>query len=228
MLSSHASASRTRILAINAGTKQTTVFSNHIKVETGKTAVMVLPVPVRDFKVVAVSSDLFSRVEQTFHPGVDQESVSVSTYQYKKASRLSDLVGLGYEIPADLQQFLSRHYSTRYSFLVCQVEGDKQYAPIAYQHDMVDNALFLPTNMFTGDAVPEWDHTVYIYNCDTNDVPGEESAPIDLQVALHDAQLPRLIKKRFKKIQIQGRYKRRDLRYNLPKQPSLLQRLFAK
>jgi hypothetical protein len=58
-------------------------------------------------------------------------------------SRLEDKV---FEVEAEVLEFMTKQYPTDYSFVVCKLEGKKEYHPFGYIHDTLPSgSMFIPT-----------------------------------------------------------------------------------
>lgn len=72
-------------------------------------------------------------------------------------------------LPQHLTNMLRKNYASGFGFLICKIDDDAEFAPIAYTHNLENDLLFIPTRHDHGnvldeniDNVPDWDHTIYI------------------------------------------------------------------
>lgn len=177
--------SRTKIYAqlSNDGKKQITVyenmfaFVNYEKAYGRKRAIMVLPVPSPWVSVLPTrSSKLFERLASLFTPMRSAFSnaywaTNSSTIVVRKTGSylhctLPDIDSLKRCPLGDLEngviEFLSKRYAG-FSFLACVLAPGEEYAPLAYEHEVIaPNTVFMPTTHFhDGKDVADWDHEIY-------------------------------------------------------------------
>ena len=153
----------------NGGVKrQLTVYCNKVSVQD-KHAVMVLPFPEGKFepfdltnyatlfkdmnkacwgasRAMATNSakkylnDNYENKLEVFQNGSYATSVVPHLTDF---SRLEDKV---FEVEPELLEFMKQQYPTGYSFVVCKLEGSKEYHPFGYIHDTLPGGyMFIPT-----------------------------------------------------------------------------------
>lgn len=186
MTNGPAKLSGTRILVI-AGTngQQLTVYQNSADTET-KNA-MILPVPTtRGLKLVDMTNykDIFSKLSKYFpnlsrsaYKGISLNSSDtlkvhkVGSYQASIVDSLDDFARIdsSFRLNLNVGEILKTHYPA-FGFIVCQlVEGENDYEPFAYTHQIIDGKVFTPTRHYHGEGPPEttsdWDHEIYTVGC---------------------------------------------------------------
>lgn len=93
-------------------------------------------------------------------------------------TKFKNLDWSAFSLNPDVVRLLENKYATNYGFVVCRLQPDAKYEPIAYSHPimiaerqiLLDGSkqkqmiYFVPTKHFHNDAneLPDWDHTVYV------------------------------------------------------------------
>jgi hypothetical protein len=149
-------------------TRQLTVYCNKVSV-VDKSAVMVLPFPKSTYESFDLTEypTLFVDLHRICWPQPksksrslnslsDGDSYSNSLKVFSNGSFLvsvvpdladfSRLQGQVFEIRPAVIEFMKNQYPSDYSFVVCKLDGDKEYHPFGYIHDTLPGgAMFIPT-----------------------------------------------------------------------------------
>lgn len=174
-----AAVAATKILVVDHGPRQVTVYSNRVSLAGGHPTAMVLPVPsanpdspnsgIRVFDctpcaaLLTVLDDLFPKPPAPRGFGMARgggasplEVHRSGSYRYSVVPRLADFARLQHEAfgvdpTSDLAALLAAHYGAGFAFLVCVIDATAEFAPIAWEHDKAAGGrLFVPTRHFHG------------------------------------------------------------------------------
>ena len=175
--------------------RQMTVYSNKVH-SLSDTNMMILPVPNPssvEFVNLQKYPTFFDDCEDSFYkiPTLSYNAYATRSLECGIASlpplkvhsvgiydvsivnhvpEFSRLNPLYFTIGDDLIDMLSRTYGSEFGYLVCKLkEGDQDYHPFAYTHDLHTNGkVFLPTLHYhlheyssPSKKYADWDHTIY-------------------------------------------------------------------
>lgn len=187
----------------NNTVKQLTVYENTVK--TSNPVAMVLPFPnrnfERDFSFVDLSDyekifedldNLFPK-PQVYSRGISTNYLSnsakiavhqIGSYKTSVVPGLTDLQRLQFDVfnlDPTVGNILSEHYSEGFGFVICIIDKDADFHPIAYTHSLRDDRrYFVPTRHYhhVGDELDhaDWDHEIYAFNVDSQSLPEYESS----------------------------------------------------
>lgn len=179
--------------------RQLTVYSNYVATKSG--GAMILPFPSNEdsndamrgcqFFDLSGYKNLFEDLDLLCWPKRKSRSVSLtktldnSLQVYQVGSyqsvipNVEDFTRLhqSFQINPELVRFMQHTYPYQFSFVVCQLEKEKEYHPFAYVHDTIHTGgLFIPTmhwHQHQADSPPhvDWDHCIYMSNCRLNHPP---------------------------------------------------------
>ena len=158
-----------------ASSLQLTVYCNKVSVKD-KNAVMVLPFPKSEYKSFDLTEypTLFDDLSKIW-PQARSLSRSSATYSLSNSNSLevfqngsysasvvpdiddfSRLQGQVFEVNQDVISFMKEHYPSGYSFVVCKLDGNKEYHPFAYIHSTLPGgAMFIPTMHYHTHDTPD-------------------------------------------------------------------------
>ena len=169
--------------------RQLTVYSNNVTSYSKN--LMILPVPYPStirFELLTMDYDtLFVDAKKSFKKLWKNESqentrsihntleiFDVGSYKVSIAHTVQDLLHIDKSLfnnSENLVEHLKDEYPPPFGFLVCMLkEGSSSYKPLAYSHDLWNNALFLPTKHYHPDTktkmhmqpyINNWDHEIY-------------------------------------------------------------------
>jgi len=192
IISKPARVSGTKIfVALNAAqTRQLTVYANEVATASG--AVMILPVPEPStVRLIDMSgyTTIFEDLDSSFQKVTFSLTNSVRAYDGAKAlpvvrvgGYLVTIVPSAGEFPylsretfGEVNASLASALATRYprmGFVVCRLNAaTTKYHPIAYEHTVESNELFVPTyhlhdhrGDFVEEPVAHWDHEIFSLN----------------------------------------------------------------
>ena len=218
--------SKTKIMvAPLAHHRQLTVYANKVSMGNTQYRAMILPFPCSkgEFFDLSVYPELFDDLNMMCWPQVKSNSysysdgaqascnnslavVQVGSYHASIVPTLSDFSRINtqvFSLDTKVKDFLQTYYPTGYSFMVCQLDENKEYHPFGYIHDTLPSGqLFIPTmhyhqhqkNIQTdkpfltpkdNDNLPltpendlnfnsvDWDHEIYLWNRPLQITPGE-------------------------------------------------------
>lgn len=201
------SVSNTKILvAVNPEkNKQLTIYSNEVtNISSGNA--MILPVPYPQtvtFHDLSNYSYIFKDCDSCFQSRISTNSFSadsfsadsrgitklkvfnVGSYQVSLAMSLDEIKHVDtsvFRLSPNCFKLLSNEYKNgNFGFIICKLsDGNKDYHPFGYSHNITDGMLFIPTKhyhshnngsvMFNNithnetDIVDDWSHDIYLYN----------------------------------------------------------------
>jgi hypothetical protein len=154
---------RVQLLSPAASTPATTPWHTRDHGASKSVVAMVLPFPAGECKMIDISdsTDLFKALRTWFIPhehahahapqergGGCLEVQRCGSYRYSVVPSLSDFDRVDasvFELTPRVASLLATSYGTGYSFLVCILDANAKYAPIAYRHPTFEQALFIPT-----------------------------------------------------------------------------------
>lgn len=175
------------VVARLPGDRQLTVYANTVDLKDGVPVAMILPYPEGEVEVLTTTKSdmsLFQFIE-SFHadlgtfggtlsrgaPAAQSAPLEVrraGSYRYSIAETVTDLHRADPNIFAlgggALKGLLEEYIAKKFSFLVCRIDADADYAPFAYVTPVVKDRLFVPTKHYHGEPEESshWDHTVYV------------------------------------------------------------------
>lgn len=144
---------------------QLTVYSNTIDtVKKRLPSAMILPIPNKLIKVIDMTNvkDFFTKIDYLFDEptlgfSLNNNSGSRSlkvyrsgSYRYSVVKSFADFNKLNTLFDLDLKciDYVKKHYSYDFEFLVCILDSDSEYIPIGYIHENTSDKLFIPTRHY--------------------------------------------------------------------------------
>lgn len=220
--------------------RQLTVYSNSVKNES-RNNMMILPVPnPTSIRLIDLSNspNFFKNVLQ-FHIKYQKyvlksrlSSLSRKLQEYEVGSYnvcIANSIDLLDHINPNkfgtvtntVKELFASTYDNNYGYVVCKLkEGDMEYHPLAYTHDILNGSLFIPTLHSHGENREStldgyenhWDHNIYIVGTELNDC---NNIPTDERIIPKDVSFDTGPIKTFTKLNMKGRHKNKDLVYKL-------------
>ena len=208
IISGEAVVSNTQIFTFaTSNSRQVMVYSNRINI-FGNPVSMILPFPQGNCQMIDIGTadGLFSQLDEYFPKVPNTFSYSLSrsaenkiavtrcgSYQYSIVNTIDDFDNIQnniFSLTSSVKTVLKQHYSTGFSFLVCIIDKNAAYAPIAYVHQMHRGNLFIPTRHEHSDGKTDWDHSIYVIGSDSfgkSATPKIDKSDIDVRPDMPDA-----------------------------------------
>ncbi len=172
--------------------RQLTVYSNRVKLFEDRPVAMILPYPRGPVEVVrtnASDAEIFSALRKSHEVpkrsfdtfggggttkmsrgGPTLEVRRSGAYRYSIAPTVADLERADEAVfdlsDSALAALLSEYAERAFSFIVCRIDDNVDYAPFAYRSLIVNENLFVPTKHYHGGSAStyhgDWDHIVYV------------------------------------------------------------------
>jgi hypothetical protein len=190
---------RTKILVAPVETtegvpRQMTVYCNKVSMSGSEPGAMVLPFPtsVCEFYDLSAYPHLFKDLNKMCWPrsrslsysnSADSDSwgspalqvVQNGNYKACVVPAMSDFDRLPHEVfqvKPEVIEFVKSQYPEGYSFVVCQLDRNKEYHPFAYMHNtLAGGMMFVPTLHYHQKSLhsahhsdTDWDHEIYCWN----------------------------------------------------------------
>ena len=157
-----------------------------------KRTAMMLPIPLyggdaSSIRMIDMSSDadFFKRLAKVMEvPTLSMNKCRSSSYlsvhrcgpySYSVVPDISAFNAIDVDVfgaNESLVNALKQRYPVSYAFLVCIIDSDRTFSPIAYVHPLKGRVLFVPTLHEHGNGMKEfaddWDHRIYSLDESTN------------------------------------------------------------